>query len=443
MRRKYWESKKYFLIVLSIAISIFISTTVVNAAQAPSSTSGTTIGANISTTGLLTVGGLISTGDAYQIGSTNVLIASSTTYNTFMGFGAGTNTAAGTGGTLSRGGLLSPTLIIPTDNTFLGYLSGQSNTTGSYNTAIGSQAIGQSNTTGNYNTAIGYESMMSGSDGGNNTAVGILSLSVNTTGDYNVAMGVQTLETNSSGSSNTASGSYALSSNTTGSSNTADGLNALYSVITGSNNVGIGANALYYSGSTYNSNGGSANTGVGVNTLQNGIYIASSTAVGYDAANGNPVGYVNVGGTYLGYKSGYNADTGSNYNTLLGYKSGYNITFGSNNIIIGANVNAPHVAANPTNNQQLNIGNLLYGNGIYNGLTPSSAPVIGNIGIGTSTPTVPLQVTTAAANATTTVEFGKKGQTKGTCLKMYDDTGAVQYVSIQSGSFVISATSCQ
>ena len=67
----------------------------------------------------------------------------------------------------------------------------------------------------------------------------------------------------------------------------------------------------------------------------------------------------------------------------------------------------------------------------------------GNIGVGTSTPTVNFQVTEDSVNATTTMEIGKTGQNKGTCLKMYDATGTLQYVSIEDGSFVISATSCE
>ena len=67
----------------------------------------------------------------------------------------------------------------------------------------------------------------------------------------------------------------------------------------------------------------------------------------------------------------------------------------------------------------------------------------GYVGIGTSTPTAPLQITTSASNATTSVEIGKAGQSKGSCLVMYDNTGAVQYVSIVNGAFAISSTSCR
>lgn len=66
----------------------------------------------------------------------------------------------------------------------------------------------------------------------------------------------------------------------------------------------------------------------------------------------------------------------------------------------------------------------------------------GQVGIGTTTPDVPLQVTTASANATTTMEIGKANQNKGTCLKMYDAVGVLKYVSIQGGSLVVSDNSC-
>lgn len=67
----------------------------------------------------------------------------------------------------------------------------------------------------------------------------------------------------------------------------------------------------------------------------------------------------------------------------------------------------------------------------------------GNVGIGTTTPTTQLQATNSSDNATSTMEIGKTGQNKGSCLKMYDAVGTVKYVSIQGNSFVISDTSCQ
>ena len=115
---------------------------------------------------------------------------------------------------------------------------------------------------------------------------------------------------------------------------------------------------------------------------------------------------------------------------FLGYQAGYN-DIGNENIVIGYNVSS----VDTSGNYQLRIGNsqrdFIVGN--------SS----GFIGIGTTTPTVSLQVATSTANATTTIEVGKTDQNKGSCLKMYDVAGTLQYVSIQGGSFAISATSCE
>lgn len=64
------------------------------------------------------------------------------------------------------------------------------------------------------------------------------------------------------------------------------------------------------------------------------------------------------------------------------------------------------------------------------------------VGIGSSTPTATLQVTAAASNATTSLEFGKIGQNKGTCLTYFDDAGTPVYAHIATGAtaFTISAT---
>ena len=67
----------------------------------------------------------------------------------------------------------------------------------------------------------------------------------------------------------------------------------------------------------------------------------------------------------------------------------------------------------------------------------------GNVGIGTVAPTASLQVATSTSNATTTVEIGKTGQNKGSCLALYDVTGAAVYVTVQSGSLVVSSASCK
>ncbi|MFA6458884.1 MAG: hypothetical protein WCV79_00580 [Candidatus Paceibacterota bacterium] len=67
----------------------------------------------------------------------------------------------------------------------------------------------------------------------------------------------------------------------------------------------------------------------------------------------------------------------------------------------------------------------------------------GNVGIGTTSPTSQFQVATPTANATTSVTFGKSSQNKGTCLELFDSVGTAQYISVQNGALVVSATSCK
>ncbi len=169
-------------------------------------------------------------------------------------------------------------------NTFLGYQSGYSNTTGWYNLGIGYQAL-YSNLSGVSNIAIGYSALRSSTSSSYNIALGDSALSSNTTGQHNVGIGYQ-----------------ALSSNTTG-----------------QHNVGIGNSALLYNQS------GSANVVMGYSAGRGayGTSYSSSTIIGYQA------GILNRG-------SG---------NILIGYQAGDNITTGNRNIIIGYDIDAPSSTA--------------------------------------------------------------------------------------------------
>src|SRR5205814_4270632 len=79
------------------------------------------------------------------------------------------------------------------------------------------------NTTGSYNTANGFDALY-----------------YNTTGYNNTGNGFNALEFNTTGFSNTANGHYALVNNTTGNSNIALGDSAGINLTTGSNNIDIG-----------------------------------------------------------------------------------------------------------------------------------------------------------------------------------------------------------
>ena len=301
----------------------------------------------------------------YQAGKN---IVSGAQYNTFLGYQAGMSSSTASTNAADY-------------NTAIGYRSLYSNTTGSVNSAFGVRTL-YSNTTGYYNTANGMDALYSNTTGNYNTAIGRAALYSNTTASFNTALGHYVLPSNTTGSSNSALGHTALQQNTTGSSNTALGNSALYVNTTGSYNTAVGQTAL-----TSNTTG-SNNSALGYYVLRYNGSATNTVAVGYQAA-ASTARYNNQGGVYLGYQAGYSAGTGSDYNTLLGYQAGYGITTGAYNIVIGQNVEAPTV----TGNQQLNIGNVIYGSGMYNGSTVSSAPVsAGRIGIGTTTPAWTLQV---------------------------------------------------
>ncbi len=213
---------------------------------------------------------------------------------------------------------------------------------GSYNVAVGGSAL-SGNTTGSYNVAVGTDALVQNTTGSYNVAFGEGTLNANTTGSGNNAIGLQTLANNSTGNNNTANGNEALGSNTTGSANTAFGWNALDTSTTGNDN----------------------------------------TAVGFLAGNSDTIGSNN---TTLGYDAGYDITTGGN-NIILGTEQnlGGSVTTGSNNILIGTGV---RYGLSQTGNNQLNIGNLIFGTGIGSEATLAT----GNVGIGTTTPWKTLSV---------------------------------------------------
>jgi hypothetical protein len=124
-------------------------------------------------------------------------------------------------------------------NTALGYLSFNSNITGSDNVAVGISSL-YSNTTGVQNTAIGQTALWGNTTGSGNTAIGNETLESNATGTNNTAIGNSALVNHISGDFNTANGVGSLENNTTGNNNTVLGSYSLFSNATGSNNVALG-----------------------------------------------------------------------------------------------------------------------------------------------------------------------------------------------------------
>lgn len=174
---------------------------------------------------------------------------------------------------------------------------------------------------------------------------------IGSSNDVDVVFKRNNIKAGKIGFNNTALGTYSLNTNN-GTGNSAFGTFALTSNTTGYGNVGVGFNSL------------------GLNVIGN-----NNTAVGYLALGAN-TGFNNTG---IG-NSSLNLATGDQ-NTAIGWRSLEDLTIGGGNIGIGKIVNVP----SPTANDQLSIGNVIYGTNMGNTST-------GTIGIGVPVPTEKLEV---------------------------------------------------
>lgn len=248
-------------------------------------------------------------------------------------------------------------------STFFGSSAGENNTTGA-NCFIGDNS-GQKNTTGTWNTFIGN---YAGNDNNanNNTAIGVGSLLANATSDNNTAVGAFALYLNNS-RGNTAMGAFALRTlqSTTSQWNVAIGDSAATNLALGANNVVVGTWAFK------DHTTGSRNTAIG------------NFALG-ESTNGNE-------NTALGENS--LANTNSNLNTGIGKNAGLTNFNGTNNTFLGAFADAGSssltnaTAIGYRSRVDINNGLVL---GSINGVNGATSNT--NVGIGTTSPTVSLDV---------------------------------------------------
>jgi hypothetical protein len=202
---------------------------------------------------LLDVNGNINTAATYGIGKNTVLsIGSLADDNLFVGVGAGASNVGGQNqgqyNTFSgfQAGYSNKTGY---ENTFYGQAAGYSNTTGHQNTFYG-QSAGYSNTIAGNNTFFGYHAGLNtnikgvGGGGLSNTFVGSEAGSSNNFGDRNTFLGDQAGR-NSGADYNTFVGDEAGFTNTTGKENTFLGRNAGYNN-NGNGNIYLGAYAGLY-----------------------------------------------------------------------------------------------------------------------------------------------------------------------------------------------------
>ena len=103
------------------------------------------------------------------------------------------------------------------------------------------------NTTGTQNTAVGTDALVFNDSGGSNTATGYFALTNNTTGGSNTATGWEALTANTTGNNNTAIGNQALQSSVANSDNVAIGQMAGSAITSADNNIIIGHNSGVHS----------------------------------------------------------------------------------------------------------------------------------------------------------------------------------------------------
>ncbi|GAB3959090.1 hypothetical protein GCM10028805_54540 [Spirosoma harenae] len=300
------------------------------------------------------------------------------TFNTLVGPGAGAsghitgnrNTVTGynAGISLSSG----------TNNSFYGVDAGEYTTSGNNNTFLG-RAAGLSNTTGSNNVFTGYQTGYANTGGSGNVFTGYLTGYTNATGYENVFTGHMAGYKNTSGDNSVFTGHMAGYSNTSGHYNTFSGAYAGYANTTATNNVFTG----YFAG--YRNTTGFLNTFTGAYAGNANITGSRNTFSGSSAGNANTTGSNN---TFVGNIAGLNNTTGNN-NTIIGPASGTAITSSDNNVLIGYNSQADDGLTNAI------------AIGANSRVAISNALILGyqvNVGIGTTTPSTKLHITTGTAN---------------------------------------------
>ena len=364
----------------------------------------------------------------------------STSTNTIFGYGALQNVTTGlTSVAIGYEALKANTT--GQGNTAVGYRALLSNTTGSSNFAAGREAL-RSNTTGGGNFGMGFFALYSNVSGSNNiaignsalnsntwsgnvaigtsaggsnttgaiTAIGFEALTANTTGQGNTAIGSRGLFANTTGHGNTVVGNNGLYANTTGQGNTAVGNNGMWANTTGQGNTAIGNNALYSNGNsvaalgTITGGSGYTNgtyTNVSLNTIPANYFLVAPIAnitvsggavtavsmvsggAGIAAVTSLTASAADIGGTGSGFSVAIAAFTeGGNYSTAIGDSAAANQRRGNANIAVGPHVALPDTAAG----KQLNIGNVIFGTGTYDGTSMSStATSDSRVSIGTNT----------------------------------------------------------
>ncbi len=305
-----------------------------------------------------------------------------------------------------------------TQNVALGAKAMENNTTGSFNSSLGTLAL-RSNTTGGFNTAIGYLTLSASTATNFNTAIGSRGLQANTTGEFNTAVGSSSLSANTAGAYNTGLGYSALSSNTVGNYNTGLGYLTLSSNTSDFNtSIGVFGLTSNTTGSFNTAVGGSAlgtnttgieNTAVGAASLLFNTTGGNNTAVGRAALQTNTTGGFN---TAVG-RGALFSNTTANENTAVGFASLVFNTIGAQNTAIGVG----SLQNNTTGSNNVGLGR----NALFTATTADDNTAVGALALqltttGTSNVAIgkeALEANTIGNNNTATGKFSLPLNTTG------------------------------
>ena len=248
------------------------------------------------------------------------------------------------------------------ENVCIGYETGQSVTSGSYNCLVGTYA-GNSITSGTGNTYVGSNAGQATVSNSSNVAVGYAACYSLSSGGDNVAIGEEAMRASTSAAGNTCVG-YQSGYNLSGNQNTALGYQALYNDTSGNNNIALGAQALY-SGTT-----ASYNVALGAQSLMKASSATGNLSIGYQSMYNCSTGSQNIsigqssllellggsGNIAIGYSAGGNITSAVN-NTLIGKTCAANLTTGHDNVCVGQSA----LNGTDTGFQNVCIGNNSFG----------------------------------------------------------------------------------
>jgi hypothetical protein len=352
------------------------------------------------------------------------------------------------------------------DATINGITVGRGGGNVNLNTAVGTNALAATST-GDANVAVGVSALSANLGGVGNTASGAGSLRDNTSGIYNVASGYLALATNLSGASNVGIGYSVLSTGTNTSNNTAIGYEAL-KVTSGSTNTAIG----YQSGIAMTT--GTKNVILGSysgNTGTLDIRISNNNIVLSDGDGNVRAWWDNANARFYGtlLATGITNSALTSGRVTFAGASGVltdsaNLTFNGNtlsssnatgaNAIFNSTTNVPYIRFDESGASKLLIGaSAVVGGGagydFYGaagiGLTffTNTARRLditsaGNVGIGTSNPTIPLDVYRSTFTSTTPfanqlLRVGSLGSGADASMAFSDSVVNNGYIGIQGG----------